>query len=183
MKRRRKLIIVLAAIAVILTAVYIGFIVVPRIQNARAVDRLLRSVGLEGHAELRLAHIDRWTDPLKYKDGYEILILSNGNNEEAVNGRIRSKPSNEITPWSPPDSWTIESISIAELSERLHVTVDLQPFSEASMGGDRCDAWFFIDRRGEDVPFEQREFFLCYYDEREDKVYIYHGHDLYGIGY
>ena len=30
------------------------------------------------------------------------------------------------------------------------------------MGGDRCDVWFFIDRRGEDIPFEQREFFLCY---------------------
>ena len=183
MKHRRKLIIVLAAVTVMLAAAYIGFIVFPRVQNARAVDRLLRSVALEDHTELRMAYIDKWTDPLKYKDGYEILILSNGNNEVTVNGRINPKPSNEITPWSPPDSWTIESISIDELSERLHVTVDLQPFSEASMGGDRCDAWFFIDRRSEDVPFEQREFFLCYYDELEDKVYIYRGHDLYGIGY
>ena len=183
MKRRRKLIISIAAIAVMFAAAYVSFCVVPRIHNARAVDRLLHSVGLEDHAELRMAYIDKWTDPLKYKDGYEILILSNGNNEMIVNGRINPNPSNEIMPWSPPNSWTIESSSITKLSERLHVTVDLQPFSEASMGGDRCDAWLFIDRRGEGIPFKQREFFLCYYDEQEDKVYIYRGHDLYGIGY
>lgn len=183
MKHRRKLTIVLAAIGVMLTAAYIGFIVVPRIQNTRAADRLLHSVGLEDRTELRMAYITNWTDWLQYKDGYEILILSNGNNEETVNGRIIPKPSDKRTPWLPPDSWTIENITITELSERLRVTIDDQPFGEASMGGNRCDVWFFIDRRDQDIPFEQREFFLCYYDEREDKVYIYRGHDLYGIGY
>ena len=143
----------------------------------------MHSVGLEDRAELWVAYIDNWTDPLQYKDGYELLILANGNNDEFVNGKVNPKPSSERTPWSPPDSWTIESVSIAELSERLHVTIDYQPFSEASMGGDQCDAWFFIDRRSEDIPFEKREFFLCYYHEREDNVYIYRGHDLYGIEY
>lgn len=183
MKRRHKLIIALAAIAVMLAVAYIGFRVVPRIQNARAADWLLHSVGLKDRTELRMAYIDHWTDPLKYKDGYEILILSNGNNAEIVNGRIIPKPSDKRIPWLPPDSWTIESVYITELSERLRVTIDDQPFGEASMGGNRCDSWLFIDKRDQDIPFEQREFFLCYYDEREDKVYIYRGHDLYGIGY
>ena len=63
------------------------------------------------------------------------------------------------------------------------MTLDPEPFSQASIYGDPCDAWYFIDRRGEGIPPEEREFFLCWYSAREDIVMIYRGHDLYGTGY
>ena len=180
MKRRPKLMIFLILVVFIAVAC-IGYILISHMMRDRAAERILNAVELQDRTELRLSFYENWIDPLKYKDGYEILILSNGNNVDVVNGRIQPKPADEQTPWLPPDTWIVESVSISELSDRLHVTVDTEAVWKASMGGDHCDAWYFLNRRGKDIPFEEREFFLCYYDAQRDNVYIYRGHDLYGI--
>lgn len=153
---------------VLATAVGFG---IWRWNEKQAHDRMLTAVDLGGHSELGVYGSARWTDLLlKYTDGYEIMLFAPGEEQRQD--------------WMPPASWTRESIPVAELAERLQIRFasgGVRKAGNSSMGGDHCDAWFFLDRRDPELPFEEREYYLGYWDESRGMIYVYHGHHLWGI--
>ena len=78
-----------------------------------------------------------------------------------------------------PDSWTWESTDIVELSDHLHIDINVKAILNESVGGAQCNAWFFADNRQEGVAFDKQDFYLGYYDESQDMIHIYRGHHLY----
>ncbi len=164
--KRRRLILLMAAV-VILAAWGVSQFLAWRVEQ-----RMLRAVGLEDRPELYRVALRSWTDWLQYTDGYEILYLGNREND----GRSLEKR----VPWTPPGTWTREHVTIDELIRRFHEDINEQAITGESMGGYVCDAWFFLDRRDQQLPLGEREYYLGFWDEGEDMVYIYHGHHLYG---
>lgn len=67
-----------------------------------------------------------------------------------------------------PESWQMESIAVVELCERLHISIDIDAIWEDSMGGDQCDAWYFVHN-------DDGDFYLGYYEEYQHIIHIYHG--------
>lgn len=141
-----------------------------RYEDARtklARERMLAVVGITDQPDLEVSYYGSRTDRHKSADEYEIMEI------------YMPRGSDMSTYSLLPGSWTREDIGIEELAERLHITVDLDPVEEKSAGGFRCNAWFFEDHRYADIPLEDREFYLGYYDEIYNAIYIYHGHHLY----
>ncbi len=137
-------------------------------QTKLARERMLAAVGIADQPELEVSYYGSWTDRHKSVDGYEVM-------------KIYVPRGSETSTYSVlPGSWIKEDIGIEELAERLHITVNLEFVEEESAGGFRCCAWFFVDQRHADIPFEDREYYLGYYDEIDTAIYIYRGHHLYG---
>ena len=167
MKRRW---IILIVIVIAIVAAFGIWRFVSRQNERRSADRMLAAVDLGGHSELHVSGSSSWIDLLKYKDGYEIMLFS-------------PSPEHEQD-WTPPASWVRESLPVEELAERLQIRLDPEDVWQtgySSMGGDHCDAWFFLDRRDPELPFEEREYYLGYWDESRKMIYVYHGHHLWGI--
>ncbi len=136
--------------------------------NAVNRHRMLNAVRLENAAGLRQVDYTNWSDPLRYKDGYEIMAF-------AVDEQS----------WKLPEEWTREAdiTDLSVLEESLHISLDYQGILGLSLGGYECSAWFFADRRDAEKPFDQRDYYLGYlYNSYEDElIFIYHGHHLYGL--
>ncbi len=130
---------------------------------------MLKAVRLENAAGLRQIDYTNWSDPLRYKDGYEIMEFSV--DEQS---------------WKMPEEWTREAdaVDLSDLEESLHITLDYQGILGLSLGGtDNYAAWYFTDGRNTEKPLDQREFYLgyLYNDIGKKLIFIYHGHHLYGL--
>lgn len=142
---------ILLVIFIVITALFGIRRLVIRQNEKQTADRMLTAVDLGGHSELDVYGYSSWTDPQKYKDGYEIMLLGSNREQESV--------------WTPPDSWVKESLPVADLAERLQIQLNPEDIWQAgysTMGGDHCDAWFFLDRRAPELPFEEQEYYLGY---------------------
>ena len=146
----------------------IVFGVVSLIQHSARRARLLQAVHLENAAGLKETGYTNWTDWLKYKDGYEIMAFSADKEK-----------------WKAPSEWTQEQtpVSLDELQNALKVHLDPQGIDRLNVTAGKCSSWYFLDHRGEETPFKQREYCLAYADETADSltIVIYRAHDLYGI--
>lgn len=69
-----------------------------------------------------------------------------------------------------PESWQTESIAVVELCKRLHISIDTEAIWEDSMGGDQCNAWYFVHN-------DDGDFYLGYYEEYQHIIHIYHGNN------
>ena len=136
--------------------------------NALNRHRMLKAVRLENAAGLRQIDYTNWSDPLRYKDGYEIMAFSV--DEQS---------------WKMPEEWTREAdtTDLSDLEESLHISLDYQGIWGLSLGGVDCSAWYFTDGRNTEKPFDQRDFYLGYLNNNIGKklIFIYHGHHLHGI--
>ena len=167
MKRRRAIVL---AVVIAVVAAFGIWRWIDQMNERQVAERMLAAVDLEGHSELHASGYDSWTDPLKYKDGFELMLFAPGREQQQD--------------WMPPASWTRESLSVADLAERLQLHInseDVWKVGYSSMGGDHCDAWFFSDNRDPELPFEAQEYYLGYWDESRGMIYVYHGHHLWGI--
>ena len=164
MKSKKRIRILIGVFLIVLLALF-AFRV---IQNSLNRNRLLKAVHLENAAGLRQIDYCSWTDPLKYKDSYEIMAFSV-----------------DVQNWKVPEEWTKEPnpIDLSELETSLQIVLDYQGILGLSLGGIECSAWFFTDGRDAGKPFEQREFYLGYVFDNYGKplIFIYHRHHLYGI--
>ena len=160
-------ILIVFALILIAGAVWYG---IGYFRKKEAARRFLPAVGLEDMREnCVVMYGASWTDPLKYKDGYEFVHVDVPHDS--------GRKARDLI----PDSWTWEEVSIEELNERLHIRVDTEAVWQDSMGGDTCRAWFFADNRSSDLPFDERDYYLGYYDGYQDIIHIYRGHHLYGL--
>ncbi len=168
-RKKRILWIILAVFTLLLLAggVWFGFC---RFREKEAAQRFLPAVGLwDARESCVVMYGHSWTDPLKYKDGYEFIHVD------------AASDSGMSALDLVPDSWTREDVSIEELNQRLHILVDTEAVWQDSMGGDACRAWFFVDNRRGDLPFDERDYYLGYLDANQDILHIYRGHHLYGL--
>ncbi|MBR5109571.1 MAG: hypothetical protein IK099_05190 [Clostridia bacterium] len=163
--RSKKIIRIVIGVFLFVLLAFIGF---RFIRNSLNRSRLLKAVHLENTAGLRQIDYCSWTDPLQYKDGFEIMAFS------------ADKQS-----FRTPEEWIEEPkpLDLSELEASLHIVLDYGGILGLSLGGDVCSAWFFAEGRDAGKPFEQREYYLGYlYDNYgEPLIFIYHGHHLYGI--
>lgn len=136
-------------------------------QRKEAKSRMLSAIGIEDCPEIHGFYSGVWTDWLQYTDGYEIMhVYAETQSGLALKDII-------------PDSWTWESTDIVELSDHLHIDINVKAILNESVGGAQCNAWFFADNRQEGVAFDKQDFYLGYYDESQDMIHIYRGHHLY----
>lgn len=166
MNRRKKWIITLLVLILFAGVIWfsIGFF-----QRREAKSRMLSAIGIEDRPEICGFYSGIRTDGLKNTDGYEIMhVYTKEQSGLAVKDII-------------PESWIWEypNIGITELSRQLHIHINTQAILNESVGGAQCNAWFFADHRQEDIPFDEKDFYLGYYDESSDMIHIYRGHHLY----
>ena len=142
-----------------------------RDQKQKACQRMMAAVGIVNHPKVEAYYSVNWIDPLQYKDGYEVIHLEKDRDADLNLSDII------------PDSWTWEDVSIDDLSKRLHIVVDSQAIDHDSMsgGGYDCNAWFFKDNRSSDLPLDEREYYLGYYEKKYNVIRIYRGHHLHGL--
>ena len=146
----------------------LGILVVLTLQNQLNRNRMLQTVGLDESYGLKQVDYSCWRDPLRYGDGYEIMV-------SAINDES----------WIPPESWIEESehVSVDEIAGEIGIGLNTNAILDLSLGGERCKAWFFADHRS-DRPFNERDFYFAYCDETYNNrvvVFIYRGHHLYGM--
>ena len=146
----------------------LGILVVLTLQNQLNRNRMLKTVGLDESYGLKQVDYSCWRDPLRYGDGYEIMVF-------AINDES----------WIPPESWIEESehVSVDEIAGEIGIGLNTNAILDLSLGGERCKAWFFTDHRT-DRPFSEQDFYFAYCDETYGNrvvVFIYRGHHLYGM--
>ncbi len=154
-------------ILILIGVILCGLIFFSMVRNA-ARTRLLQAVHLESATGLKERGYTNWTDWLKYKDGYEIIVFSVDKEK-----------------WQTPAEWTQEQtpVTLDEVESALGVRLDRQGLNKLNAAAGPCFAWFFLDAREDEKPFDQREYYLAYVAETADSltVVIYRGHSLHGI--
>lgn len=144
------------------------FLGIRMLQNQLNCKRMLQTVGLDESYGLKQVDYSYWHDPLKYGDGYEIMVFASDDKS-----------------WMPPESWIEESdhVSVDAIAGEIGIGLNTNAILDLSLGGERCRAWFFADHRS-DRPFNEQDFYFAYCDETYSNrvvVFIYRGHHLYGM--
>lgn len=155
--KKRMIIIILAVL--IIAAISIYSIVIPRFALARPRE-LLRHVGVENKMKLELLDYTYWKDVLGYVSGYEMAVL-------------------QVDPekWTMPSGWHSGEMSMGQIGEIHQKLVDNSMLREHEL--DILDStfqeWFYTETDRE--VFSDWEYYIGLYRE-DGLLVVYRGHDL-----